>query len=316
MKVVRNCVWCKVFKCKPVVPRMAPLPVQRVTPFLRPFTYTEVDFFGPINVGVGRRSEKRMWVALFTCLPRAVHLEVARSLSTTSCLMAVRRFVCRRGCPIEFYSDNGINFIGASKTILRDISEECSKKFTNAKTRWSFNPPSAPHMGGLWERLVRSVKESLKELEDGRSLSNEVLETALAEAEGMINSRPLTFVSKENADPEALTPNHFLLGYPSCDREMRLLPGSEVKALRNHYERSQVLADKLWKRWVREYLPTLNLRSKWQDEQRLVQVSALVYMADEENRKSWIRSVVDEVIRGADGRIRQVVFRAGGKLYR
>lgn len=315
-KVMRNCVWCKVYKCKPMAPRMAPLPVQRVTPFLRPFTYTGVDFFGPISVSVGRRSEKR-WVALFTCLAtRAVHLEIARSLSSASCLMAIRRFVCRRGFPIEFFSNNGTNFVGASKEIYKAISEECSENLTNARTRWNFNPPAAPHMGGVWERLVRSVKEALKELEDGRSLSDEVLETVLVEAEGMINSRPLTFVSKNNAESEALTPNHFLLGYPSCGREMRLPSGNEAKALRDQYERSQVLAEKLWSRWVREYLPTINLRSKWQEERGTVNVGTLVYMADEDNRKNWIRGVVDETIKGVDGRIRQVVVRAGGKLYK
>ncbi|XP_062539193.1 uncharacterized protein LOC134207499 [Armigeres subalbatus] len=122
--------------------------------------------------------------------------------------MAIRRLVCRRGSPLEFFSDNGTKFVGASKE-LEKIEEECSENFTNARTRWNFNPPAAPHMGGVWERLVRSVKEAVYELQDGRSLSDEVLETVLAEAEGIINSRPLTFVSKENTDPEALTPNHF-----------------------------------------------------------------------------------------------------------
>ncbi|XP_062713378.1 uncharacterized protein LOC134290293 [Aedes albopictus] len=315
-RVMRNCVWCKVYKCKPTVPRMAPLPVQRATPFLRPFTYTGVDFFGPISVVIGRRSEKR-WVSLFTCLTtRAIHLEVARSLSTASCLMAIRRFVCRRGFPIEFFSNNGTNFVGASKEIIKAINEECSENLTSSRTRWNFNPPAAPHMGGIWERLVRSVKAVLAELDDGRSLSDEVLETVLAEAERMINSRPLTFVSKDNMEPEALTPNHFLLGYPSCGREMRLPSGNEAKGLRDQYERSQVLTDKLWNRWIKEYLPTINLRSKWQEDQGPIKVGTLVYMADEENRKSWIRGVVDEIIKGADGRVRQVVIRAGGKRYR
>ncbi|XP_053692563.1 uncharacterized protein LOC128741013 [Sabethes cyaneus] len=53
---------------------------------------------------------------------------------------------------------------------------------------------SAPHMGGVWERLVRSVKEILKTLDDGKQLTDEILWTALAEAEDIINSRPLTFI--------------------------------------------------------------------------------------------------------------------------
>ncbi|XP_058817729.1 uncharacterized protein LOC131681041 [Topomyia yanbarensis] len=81
-KVSSSCVWCKVHRSRPRVPRMAPLPVQRLTPNLRPFSYTGVDYLGPFAVTVGRRTEKR-WVALFTCLAtRAVHLEVAHGLTT------------------------------------------------------------------------------------------------------------------------------------------------------------------------------------------------------------------------------------------
>lgn len=78
-KVVIECVWCKVHRCLPQVPLMASLPVQRITPSLRPFSAVGVDYLGPVTVTVGRRSEKR-WVALFTCLAvRAVHLEVVHS---------------------------------------------------------------------------------------------------------------------------------------------------------------------------------------------------------------------------------------------
>ncbi|XP_055632593.1 uncharacterized protein LOC129773068 [Toxorhynchites rutilus septentrionalis] len=64
-KVSSLCVWCKVHRSRPQVPRMAPLPVQRLTPNLRPFSYVGVDYLGPIEVTVGRRTEKR-WIALFT----------------------------------------------------------------------------------------------------------------------------------------------------------------------------------------------------------------------------------------------------------
>ncbi|XP_065085823.1 uncharacterized protein LOC135707837 [Ochlerotatus camptorhynchus] len=173
---------CRVRKCIPKIPRMAPLPLARVTPGFQPFSFTGVDYCGPIIVTVGRRSEKR-WICLFTCLAtRAIHLEVAHSLSTQSCLMAIRRFVCRRGKPIEFFSDNGTNFQGASKQIMQKIEGDCEEELTDSRTRWNFNPPSAPHMGGIWERLVRSVKAALEVLNDGRRLTDEVLLTVLAEA--------------------------------------------------------------------------------------------------------------------------------------
>uniref|UniRef100_A0A182IE94 Integrase catalytic domain-containing protein n=1 Tax=Anopheles arabiensis TaxID=7173 RepID=A0A182IE94_ANOAR len=102
-RAMKNCQRCKTF-----------------TPFLRPFTNVGVDYLGPIDITNLRRNEKR-YVAVFTCLvTRAVHLEVAYSLSTESCIMAIRRFVCRRGPSTEIFSDNGTNFQGA-----------CTQKYTS-----------------------------------------------------------------------------------------------------------------------------------------------------------------------------------------
>ena len=70
-------------------------------------------------------------------------------------------------------------------------------------------------MGGVWERLVRSVKVALAATLKGRSPREEVLTTHFAEAENLVNSRPLTHVSADSADAESLTPNHFLLGGPN-----------------------------------------------------------------------------------------------------
>ena len=190
--------WCRINKNRPQIPRMAALPIQRLTPFLRPFSFVGVDYMGPFVVTVGRRSEKR-WIVLFTCLVvRSVHLEVAHSLTTQSCLMAIRRFICRRGPPTEIFSDNGSNLRGASKEIIekvRCIGMECAEEFTTARLKWNFNPPASPHMGGVWERLVRSVKGVLTAIDDGSRLTDEILLTSIAEAEDIINSRPLVYVS-------------------------------------------------------------------------------------------------------------------------
>ena len=121
LRVIKDCVWCRINKCRPASPRMAPLPIQRLTPCLRPFSYVGVDYFGPVVVTVGRRSEKR-WICLLTCLAtRAIHMEVAHSLSGQSCVMAIRRFICRRGAPLEFFSDNGTNFQAASKELVQEV---------------------------------------------------------------------------------------------------------------------------------------------------------------------------------------------------
>ncbi|XP_062557996.1 uncharacterized protein LOC134222870 [Armigeres subalbatus] len=47
-QAVNKCMWCRVNRCKPLTPMMAPLPVQRVSPQLRPFSSVGVDYLGPI----------------------------------------------------------------------------------------------------------------------------------------------------------------------------------------------------------------------------------------------------------------------------
>ncbi|XP_062715735.1 uncharacterized protein LOC134291679 [Aedes albopictus] len=103
--------------------------------------------------------------------------------------------------PLEVFSVNGINFVGASRQLTEDIqrtkaiNDDCAATFTNARTQWHFNVPSAPHMGGPWERMMKSVKVAMAAISDSTHHPNdEVFETIMLEAEGIVNSRPLTYV--------------------------------------------------------------------------------------------------------------------------
>ncbi|XP_058449233.1 uncharacterized protein LOC131429200 [Malaya genurostris] len=116
-KVRRNCQRCKNESTTPHPPVMADLPEARLAAFTRPFTHIGIDCFGPMEVVLGRRVEKR-WGMLIICLTtRAIHIEVVHSLSTNSCILALRNFVARRGTPRKIYSDRGTNFIGASREL-------------------------------------------------------------------------------------------------------------------------------------------------------------------------------------------------------
>lgn len=108
-------------------------------------------------------------------------------------------------------------------------------------------------MGGVWERMVRSVKEAMRAFDDGRKLTDEILVTTLAKAADMINTRPLTYLPQESGESEALTPNHFLRGTVS-GADLKVDEGSTntAEALRNIYKRSQFLADRMWERWSKE----------------------------------------------------------------
>ena len=77
---------------------------------------------------------------------------------------------------------------------------------------WKFNPPGAPHFGGIWERLVQSCKKVMIAILDNRSLTDEVLSTTMCFVEQTLNAGPLKALSDDPEDLTALTPNHFLLG--------------------------------------------------------------------------------------------------------
>lgn len=96
---------------------MADLPQARLQLFKPAFFSTGMDCFGPFTVKVGRRNEKR-WGILFKCLTTcAIHIDLLHSLDTDSFLMALRRFISRRGKPSELLSDQGTNFKGGDREL-------------------------------------------------------------------------------------------------------------------------------------------------------------------------------------------------------
>ena len=89
---------------------MAALSPARLAYRLRPFTHCFLDYFVSMQMRIGRRREKR-WGALFTFMTtRGIHIELAHSLSTDSTIMALKRFIARRGSPLVIYCDNGTHF--------------------------------------------------------------------------------------------------------------------------------------------------------------------------------------------------------------
>ncbi|XP_055589038.1 uncharacterized protein LOC129741339 [Uranotaenia lowii] len=314
----KHCMWCRVYKARPCPPKMGPLPKARLTPHVRPFSFTGIDYFGPYYIKIGRAAVKR-WVVLFTCLTvRAVHLEVAASLSTDSCKKAIRRFIGRRGAPQEIYTDNGTNFLGASRELqaeLKELNEELGSTFTDTITQWYFIPPAAPHMGGCWERMVRSVKTALETIPTAHKLDEESLATVLVEAEHMINSRPLTFIPLKTAEEESLTPNHFLMlsSKGVCQGSKKPLPSNG--SYRMSWDYIQRVLQEFWKRWVRSYLPTITRRTKWFDNVPPIHTGELVVIVDERVRNRWLRGRVLKTYPGKDGVSRRADVQTTGGIF-
>ena len=125
------------------------------------------------------------------------------------------------GCPKTNLSDNGTNSVGAARQFRELFSAlngtQLDEGAANLGISWTFNPPGAPHFGGVWERLVRSSKKAMWIVLGSQSLNEEQLLTIVCSLEQLLNNRPLTAVSSDAADSEALTPNHSILGRATID---------------------------------------------------------------------------------------------------
>ncbi|XP_058813849.1 uncharacterized protein LOC131677809 [Topomyia yanbarensis] len=317
-KVRTDCQRCKIRTALPRPPAMADLPRCRLAAFTRPFTHTGVDYFGPMEVAVRRRLEKR-WGVLLTCLTvRAIHIEVASSLNTASCIMALRNFMSRRGTPAVFYSDRGTNFIGAErelKVALREVDQDAMmQEMVSSSTSWCFNSPASPHMGGSWERLIQTVKRTLSEFNLSRRPTDEELRNALIEVEGIINTRPLTHVPIEDEAAPALTPNHWLLGTSNGSKPLTLLNDNSV-ALRRGWHVSQMLANRFWRRWLQDYLPEITGRSKWHQRVKPIREGDIVLIADPDlPRNCWPKGRVIGTV-NRDGQVRRVTIQTNRGVY-
>ena len=291
---------------------MADLPEERMIPDKAPFSYVGTDCFGPILVKLGR-SEVKRYGCLFTCLTtRAVHLEVLNTMDTDTFINALRRFVARRGCPLKMWSDNGTNYVGCQNELKRCLKQLDHDKIyahcTKQNIQWHFNTPDAPHMGGVFERMVQTVKRVLMAVIGNNQLNDEILCTLLCEVENIVNSRPITKVSDDSCDPVAITPNNFLFlhGGPSP-----ILGKFDVADLyKKRWRRVQHMVDIFWKRWVREYLPLLQKVNKWHKTHDNLKVGDLVMIADENTpRGLWPLAIVTDVRKGRDGLVRTVHVR-------
>lgn len=316
---LHRCKVCARFRATKGTAPTAPLPAERTTP-THPFDVTGVDFAGPLYIKGPSDSSTKAYIALFTCATsRAVHLELVLDLTTKSFIAAFRRFISRRGAPSIMYSDNALTFKKASRDIANVwnvIRSRETQDFTAThRIRWRFIVERAAWWGGIWERMVRTVKGCLKRVIGRQRLTADEMVTLLHEVEAVVNSRPLTFIHSDPEEPSALTPGHLLIG-----RNLTALPEVRVAASPHHQKASDVnkrwiyrqrLADMFWRRWRKEYL--LELRSAHQskpDKTSIVSKGDIVIVHEDKlPRHLWTLARITELYRGRDGHVRSCELR-------
>ncbi|XP_053391973.1 uncharacterized protein LOC128554688 [Mercenaria mercenaria] len=210
--MLSKCRVCRKLRAVSQYQKMSDLPEERLEPS-PPFSYCAVDLLGPFIIKEGLKELKRYEV-LFTCMAcRAVHVETVNSLETDSFINCLRRFISLRGPIRQLRSEKGTNFVGTENEFNQEVlnlDNDRIQKFLLEQDcdffPFKMNVPTASHMGGVWERQIRSVRSVLMYLLEshGSQLDDESLRTFLHEASAIINCRPLTV---ENIhDPHSTTP--------------------------------------------------------------------------------------------------------------
>ena len=320
-QVIHYCIPCKKFEGAPYkAPPPPPLPTFRVKEDPG-FTYTGVDFAGPLYVRCGELPTAKVWICLFTCLvTRAIHLDMVPDQSMQSFIRCLKRFAARRGLPAKLLSDNGKTFKAAAKYIRNVMKDGTVKTYlTGLGTEWLFSVERAPWWGGVFEHMVQTTKRCLRKIVGRAQFTSDELVTVLAEIEAVVNSRPLSYVAASDME-EPLTPSHLLvgrrilnlpdhLGCIDCQEDPEFsLDSNQLTKRMKHL--SNVL-NHFWNRWRSECLAELRethsytARRQSSTQPTSVEIGDIVIVHDERlPRGLWKLGRIVDVMRGRDGQIR------------
>lgn len=313
--IVKHCFQCNSRNPQPVIQPIGSLIPDRLRFFEKTFTVSGIDYFGPFYVKNNKTISQRYGV-LFTCLTtRATHIEIAYTLNTDSCVMAVRRMMSRRGKIQKIISDNAKNFKGASKELIKSLkevdNEEIEQRLVKFGINWEFIPVRTPHFGGCWERMIGCFKRAISAvIPENRYLNDEMLHTVFVETEYILNSRPYILESDEPHDPSSLTPNDVLI--PKFIEIDEVSPSTSVG--KRKWRVCEALMDSFWNRFIKEYVPTI-LNSKLRKYTKNVQINIgdLVYVKNQVSRGKWPIGKIENIYPGRDGKTRVVDVQFNGK---
>ncbi|XP_063603426.1 uncharacterized protein LOC134779294 [Penaeus indicus] len=305
IRTIKNkCVTCRKLNKKVEDQCMGQVRAERMKP-APPFYHTAVDLFGPLTIrdSVKKRTHGKAFGIIFNCLvTRAVYLDLAMGYSTDDFLTTFQRFIAIRGAPKFMYSDRGTQLISASKKI-ESIGEK-------EGVTWIFNMPSdAPWYNGVSEALIKSVKRSICVSIGDSILTFGELQTALFCIANLMNERPIGLKPGFSLELGSyLCPNDLLLGRSSCHCPIGLyeIDGDHKRRLRF----IQDIINSFWKKWQRDYFPSMLIRQKWHTAKRNVKVGDVVLVQDSNIvRGTWKLAQVIRADPGRDGIVREVDLR-------
>ncbi|KAE8295207.1 Extracellular calcium-sensing receptor [Larimichthys crocea] len=193
------------------------------------------------------------------------------------------------------------------------MESQLQERLVGKQIKFCFNPPASPHFGGVWEREIQSVKKSLQVVIGAQVLQEEVLLTLLIEVEGILNAKPLGYISSDR-DPDPVTPSMLLMGRQ--DASLPQVTYAPDKLTRRRWRHCQMMADHFWTQLIRNYLPTLQTHQRWRQHTDRLLLDTVVMIVDPQlPRAHWPTGMVVKLNASDDGCIRTVEVRVGKKTY-
>jgi hypothetical protein len=289
-EVISECMNCQKIIATRCNQSAGVLPTDRVCQN-RPFEVTGVDHAGPLYASDD--PHHKLYICLFTCaVTRSVHLELSDCLSAEEFAVAFRRFAARRNMPKIVYSDNAKTFKGVQK-IFKSL-------YGSQRPVWKYIAPRSPWRGGWWERMVRTVKTSLKKCLGKHQVAKSELVTLLTEIEFVVNSRTLIHITDNIDDRVPLTPNNFLIMEFDWEKE------NIIKAF---HSKKQIL-QKFWNIWATSYLQSLpKVVPQFFEKGKLKVGSLVLIQEDNVSRIQWPLGRIIKTMLDHDDKIRTVVIK-------
>ena len=278
---------------------MGKIPAERLKP-APAWSYSSLDLFGPFEIRgeANKRSRAKGYGVIINCLlARAVHLEIVTDYSTDAFLLAIRRFIALRGCPIKMWSDRGTQLVAANKEMKQVIANHDEKLIlefgSDNSIDWEFTSPDAPWQNGCAEALVKSAKRAITVAIGSQILTFTEMNTVLYEVANLLNERPIGRHPTALEDGAYLCPNDLLLG-----RSTNKISGGPFSTATNRYSRYkfvQKIISAFWTKWTRDFFPSLTIWPKWHTSRRSVKVGDIVLIQDSNQiRGNWKMARVTE----------------------
>ena len=125
---------------------------------------------------------------------------------------------------------------------------------------------------------MKSVKKAITVAVGESVMTLSELQTVCYEAANLVSERPISRHPTSPEDGTYLCPNDLLLG-----RSTSRVPSGPFRETRNpnhRFEFVQQIVNAFWRKWIRDFFPSLIVQQKWHTKKRNVRVGDVVLIQD------------------------------------